>query len=142
PSFVSSRRRNPKESRALLYKPVDGRSTSPMSSGSSRLSISAVLISCLLFFSRSILSSMAEATTKPDEATVQIVYVEKPEAEEPEAFHIRTLAAVLGSEEAATDAVIYHYKHATSGFSAKLTQSQVEQLSSEFFLLCHFLFPD
>ncbi|CAD5169524.1 unnamed protein product [Musa acuminata subsp. malaccensis] len=102
-----------------------------MNCGSSRLSISAVLISSLLFFSRSILSSMAEATTKPDEATVQIVYVEKPEAEEPEAFHIRTLAAVLGSEEAATDAVIYHYKHATSGFSAKLTQSQVEQLSRQ-----------
>ncbi|THU65184.1 hypothetical protein C4D60_Mb05t01000 [Musa balbisiana] len=32
-------------------------------------------------------------------------------------------------KEAARDAVIYHYKHATSGFSAKLTQSQVEQLS-------------
>ncbi|KAJ8506785.1 hypothetical protein OPV22_007671 [Ensete ventricosum] len=74
---------------------------------------------------------MAEATTKPEEATVQIVYVERPETEEPETFHIRTLAAVLGSEEAAKDAVIYHYKHASSGFSAKLTQSQVEQLSRQ-----------
>jgi hypothetical protein len=29
-------------------------------------------------------------------ATVQIVYTERPQDEEPEAFHIRTLTAVLG----------------------------------------------
>ncbi|XP_074561592.1 subtilisin-like protease SBT3.4 [Curcuma longa] len=79
-------------------------------------------------------SAMADATTKlpePEEATVHIVFVRKPEVEEPEAFHIRTLAAVLGSEEASKESLIYHYTHAASGFSAKLTKSQVEELSKQ-----------
>ncbi|RWW29672.1 hypothetical protein GW17_00005794 [Ensete ventricosum] len=130
---------------------------------STRSSISIFAIASLLlvlFYTISILSPMAEAATKlqeapqEEEAAVNIVFVEKPEGEEPEAFHIRTLVAVLGrsipirlgfrmlwfgsdllafcSEEAAKDSLIYHYKHAASGFSAKLTPSQVEELSSEF----------
>ncbi|THU59656.1 hypothetical protein C4D60_Mb07t04360 [Musa balbisiana] len=107
---------------------------------SKRSSISFLAIASLvlvLFSTVSILSPMAEAATKLQEATqeeeaaVNIVYVAKPEGEEPEAFHIRTLAAVLGSEEAAKDSLIYHYKHAASGFSAKLTRSQVEELSKQ-----------
>ncbi|XP_042471225.1 subtilisin-like protease SBT3.17 [Zingiber officinale] len=96
------------------------------------------LLSLLIVFVFSSLplltSAMAEPTTKhpePEEATVQIVYVQKPETEEPEAFHIQTLAAVLGSEDAAKESLIYHYTHAASGFSAKLTKSQVEELSKQ-----------
>ncbi|XP_065049223.1 subtilisin-like protease SBT3.17 [Musa acuminata AAA Group] len=105
-----------------------------------RSSISFLAIASLvlvLFCTVSIVSPMAEAATKlqeapqKEEAAVNIVYVAKPEGEEPEAFHIRTLAAVLGSEEAAKDSLIYHYKHAASGFSAKLTRSQVEELSKQ-----------
>ncbi|CAL9150857.1 subtilisin-like protease SBT3.17 [Musa acuminata AAA Group] len=108
--------------------------------GSMRSSISFLAIASLvlvLFSTVSIVSPMAEAATKlqeepqKEEAAVNIVYVAKPEGEEPEAFHIRTLAAVLGSEEAAKDSLIYHYKHAASGFSAKLTRSQVEELSKQ-----------
>ena len=40
------------------------------------------------------------------------------------------------SEEKAKDAVLYHYKHAASGFSAKLTNQQVEDLKSEFPFIC------
>jgi hypothetical protein len=37
----------------------------------------------------------------------------------------------FNSEQKAKDAVLYHYKHAASGFSAKLTPQQVEELKSE-----------
>ena len=65
------------------------------------------------------------------EAAVHIVYVDRPEDADPEEFHIRTLAPVLGSEEKAKNAVLYHYKHAASGFSAKLTPEQVEELKKQ-----------
>uniref|UniRef100_A0A3B5Y213 Inhibitor I9 domain-containing protein n=1 Tax=Triticum aestivum TaxID=4565 RepID=A0A3B5Y213_WHEAT len=65
------------------------------------------------------------------EAAVHIVYVDRPEDADPEEFHIRTLAPVLGSEEKARGAVLYHYKHAASGFSAKLTTEQVEDLKKQ-----------
>ncbi|CAD5189495.1 unnamed protein product [Musa acuminata subsp. malaccensis] len=107
------------------------------STGSSISFLAIASLVLVLFSTVSIVSPMAEAATKlqeaqeKEEAAVNIVYVAKPEGEEPEAFHIRTLAAVLGSEEAAKDSLIYHYKHAASGFSAKLTRSQVEELSKQ-----------
>ncbi|XP_020082346.1 subtilisin-like protease SBT3.9 [Ananas comosus] len=81
-----------------------------------------------------------EAEAEVEEAKVQIVYVDRPEGADPEEFHIRTLGAVLGSEEAAKEAVIYHYTHAASGFSAKLTPKQVEELQSKFQFFFFFVF--
>uniref|UniRef100_A0A452Z6Y2 Inhibitor I9 domain-containing protein n=1 Tax=Aegilops tauschii subsp. strangulata TaxID=200361 RepID=A0A452Z6Y2_AEGTS len=72
-----------------------------------------------------------EQAPAAQEAAVHIVYVDRPEDADPEEFHIRTLAPVLGSEEKARGAVLYHYKHAASGFSAKLTTEQVEDLKKQ-----------
>ncbi|OAY82865.1 hypothetical protein ACMD2_06324 [Ananas comosus] len=40
-------------------------------------------------------------------------------------------AEVEEAKEAAKEAVIYHYTHAASGFSAKLTPKQVEELQKQ-----------
>eukprot|EP01018_Ginkgo_biloba_P039606 Gb_08795 [translate_table: standard] len=79
--------------------------------------------------------AMATATAMAEpEGTVQIVYMEKSADDAPdglEATHIQTLASVLGSEEAAKNAILYSYKHAANGFSAKLTPKQVDDLSKQ-----------
>ncbi|KAJ6734874.1 PROTEINASE INHIBITOR PROPEPTIDE [Salix purpurea] len=62
--------------------------------------------------------SMADSSAA---ASVQIVYTKRPQHEEPEAYHIRTLASVLGSEDAAKEALLYSYNTVASGFSPKLT---------------------
>ncbi|KAJ9567037.1 hypothetical protein OSB04_003003, partial [Centaurea solstitialis] len=102
------------------------------------LQSSSIIITTLYLISIFIItisSSMAEADSSSVPATVEevptvhIVYTERPQEEELEFYHLRTLSSVLGSEEAAKGALLYTYKHAACGFSAKLTPSQVEEIS-------------
>ncbi|WCJ44152.1 Proteinase inhibitor propeptide [Euphorbia peplus] len=72
------------------------------------------------------------AESGPDSgAKVHIVYTERPQKEAPEAYHLRTLSKLLGSEEAAKGSLIHSYNTAACGFSAKLTPEQVQRLKKQ-----------
>ncbi|KAK4752013.1 hypothetical protein SAY87_020811 [Trapa incisa] len=90
--------------------------------------VSPPLLLVISIFISSIAIVMAEV---PSEATVHIIFTEKPPVDDVESHHIHTLTAVLGSEEAAKQSLIYVYKNAATGFSAKLTPQQVEELSKQ-----------
>ncbi|CAF1908830.1 hypothetical protein Bca4012_050040 [Brassica carinata] len=90
------------------------------------LYLNLIVVVLALFASITMAESTGEASS---EAKVHIIYTEKPTDEEPKDYHLRTLSSALGSEEAAKDALIYSYKEAASGFSAKLTPEQVTEIS-------------
>ncbi|KAJ7973930.1 Subtilisin-like protease [Quillaja saponaria] len=75
--------------------------------------------------------SAPKTTVSSTSSAVHIIYTEKPQDQEPEAYHIKTLSTVLGSEEAAKESLIYSYKTAAIGFSAKLTPEQVAEISKQ-----------
>ncbi|KAL4566195.1 hypothetical protein LXL04_030306 [Taraxacum kok-saghyz] len=104
----------------------------------SRSLLFSSITTLFVIFIISISSSMAETDSSvpksesvPLEAAVHIVYTDRPQHEELEIYHLRTLSSVFASEEAAKGALLYTYKHAACGFSAKLTPEQVEEISKQ-----------
>ncbi|GFP84217.1 subtilisin-like protease sbt3.3 [Phtheirospermum japonicum] len=63
---------------------------------------------------------------------VYIVYLGERQQNDPKLVtdsHHDMLTSVMGSEQLAVESLVYSYKHGFSGFAAKLTESQAEQLS-------------
>ncbi|RWW86416.1 hypothetical protein BHE74_00004804 [Ensete ventricosum] len=77
----------------------------------------------------------AVAPAPASSAGSYIVVVDWPKGEKPQHFTIRVLASILGSEEAATKALIRVYDHAFTGFQAHLTPRQASALMSTYSLL-------
>ncbi|VVB11836.1 unnamed protein product [Arabis nemorensis] len=66
------------------------------------------------------------------ESKVYVVYLGEKEHDDPESVtksHHQLLWSLLGSKEAALDSIVYSYRHGFSGFAAKLTESQAQQIS-------------
>ncbi|KAJ4809555.1 Subtilisin-like protease SBT3.5 [Rhynchospora pubera] len=69
--------------------------------------------------------------TMASEPKAYMVYMARaPDGVDPVTYHLNALSKVFGSEDAAKSSVIYHYTDVVSGFSAKLTPEQAEELKS------------
>ncbi|KAL5973728.1 hypothetical protein ACLOJK_030384 [Asimina triloba] len=82
-------------------------------------------------FAAKLTASQAQKLAEFPEA-VHIVYLGEKRHEDPTVItdsHHHMLAAVLGSKEAAGEAMVYSYRHGFSGFAAKLTASQAQKLA-------------
>ncbi|KAF8413405.1 hypothetical protein HHK36_001387 [Tetracentron sinense] len=65
-------------------------------------------------------------------SNVHIVYMGEKLHEDPaitRKSHLEMLSTLLGSKEAAKSSILYSYKHGFSGFAARITESQAEQIS-------------
>ncbi|XP_052163248.1 uncharacterized protein LOC127780385 isoform X1 [Oryza glaberrima] len=72
-------------------------------------------------------------------AGVYIVIVQPPaDGADTVAYHTCILAAALGSEGRAKEALLYSYRAVASGFAAKLTPPELAALQSELISFCCF----
>ncbi|EOA19353.1 hypothetical protein CARUB_v10000290mg [Capsella rubella] len=86
-----------------------------------------ILIAMFLTIVLNLQISLVFAETK-----VYIVYMGKKTHEDPESVtesHHQLLWPFLGSKEAVHDSIVYSYRHGFSGFAAKLTETQAQQIS-------------
>ncbi|KAL3650854.1 hypothetical protein CASFOL_007257 [Castilleja foliolosa] len=67
-----------------------------------------------------------------DDTKVYIVYLGERQHNDPKLIkdsHLAMLTTLMGSEQSALESMVYSYRYGFSGFAAKLTQSQSQQLS-------------
>ncbi|RVW91681.1 Subtilisin-like protease SBT3.3 [Vitis vinifera] len=92
------------------------------------LMILLVLFLAQQYFHRSLSFVEGLETT----SNVYIVYMGEKKHEDPATIkksHHEMLSTLLGSKEAAKSSILYSYKHGFSGFAAKLTESQAEDIA-------------
>ncbi|KAK4266599.1 hypothetical protein QN277_027494 [Acacia crassicarpa] len=95
---------------------------------SARKSHLFVIFALLLLRNNCIISEIfAEAAS-----SVHIVYMGDKIYDDPETtkkYHHTMLTSLLGSKAAAKNSILYSYKHGFSGFAARLTKSQAEEIA-------------
>ncbi|XP_010436935.1 PREDICTED: subtilisin-like protease SBT3.10 [Camelina sativa] len=86
-----------------------------------------ILLSLFLSIVLNVQISFAVAERK-----VYVVYLGEKEHNNPESVtesHHQILWSLLGSKKSVHDSIVYSYRHGFSGFAAKLTESQAQQIS-------------
>ncbi|KAG7956099.1 hypothetical protein I3843_11G107800, partial [Carya illinoinensis] len=79
-----------------------------------------------------VLNGQSITTIVKARSNVHIVYLGEKPRDDPKLIqdsHHDMLATVVGSKEIASGLMVYSYKHGFSGFAAKLTESQAQQLA-------------
>ncbi|CAL4936977.1 unnamed protein product [Urochloa decumbens] len=77
-------------------------------------------------------ATAASAAAAMDGAANYLVYVDRhPPGVDCQQYQLGILAAALGSEEKAKAAILYNYKNVMSGFSARLTPSELEAVKKQ-----------
>ncbi|XP_021307567.1 subtilisin-like protease SBT3.3 isoform X2 [Sorghum bicolor] len=73
----------------------------------------------------------ASAAAEAEHAANYLVYVNPhPPGVDCQAYQLGILAAALGSEAKAKEAILYNYRNVMSGFSARLTPPELEAVKS------------
>ncbi|ONM27026.1 Subtilisin-like serine endopeptidase family protein [Zea mays] len=100
-------------------------------SSSALLVLLQLLVLLMLPADASSSSQLFLERTQTTTTTIYVVYMGEKKHDDPSlvvASHHATLASVLGSKDEALSSIVYSYKHGFSGFAAKLTQPQAEEL--------------
>ncbi|KAL3513544.1 hypothetical protein ACH5RR_026261 [Cinchona calisaya] len=90
---------------------------------SARSNITAWVLFLTLSFSSAAKISFGDSETK-----VYIVFTDHPIGQDLRDYAIQIISSVLGSQEAAEEALGYVYSYVGPGFSARLTPEQAAQL--------------
>ncbi|XP_062213347.1 subtilisin-like protease SBT3.17 [Phragmites australis] len=99
-------------------------------STSSSISISLAFV--ILTLAVATASAAAMAGAADERVANYLVYVDPaPPGVDCQTHQLGILAAALGSEEKAKASIVYNYKNVVSGFSARLTPSELEAVKKQ-----------